>query len=158
MLDLVKAFRIEAELKPPLAVSDSKVVFNAPSGSLIDVESNQVAGEMASPSGDWLEVQESGTMNLNIRDIFRLTDGSSLLATITGRSVPNDVVAPKLNSGAKVLGDEMYFVLSILMETNSSDYAWVNDTIFVGRMTEMVNPADASGMIAYDVYRVAYSV
>ena len=46
-------------------------------------------------------------MNLNIRDAFQLEDGHNLLATIIGRSVPNEVVVPKMENGS-LSGHEMY--------------------------------------------------
>lgn len=149
-------FSIEADIEAPLHVTDGKSIFNVPSGKLIDFQSNGVIGELISPSGDWLEIQPSGTMNLNIKDAFKLEDGHHLLATITGRSVPNDVVVPKMEKGVPVSGDEMYFVLSLLMETNSEKYLWVNDRVFLGQMTEFIMPSEAPGKISYDVFVVGY--
>lgn len=106
------AFTIEADIEIPLQVHKGKSIFNVPSGKLIDSKTNNVIGELVRPSGDWLEIQPSGTMNLNIRDAFKLGDVHNLLATITGRSAPNEVVAPKMENGPLVSGDEMYFVLS----------------------------------------------
>ena len=155
-LTLNAAFKIEADIEVPLQVNEGKAIFNVPSGKLIDHKSNDVIGELVSPSGDWLEIQPSGTMNLNIRDAFKLEDGQNLLATITGRSVPNEVVVPKMESGSLVNGDEMYFVLSLLMETDSEKYKWVNDRVFLGQMTELTMPSEGPGVISYEVFVVGY--
>ena len=155
-LTLNAAFKIEADIEVPLQVNEGKAIFNVPSGKLIDHKSNDVIGELVSPSGDWLEIQPSGTMNLNIRDAFKLEDGHNLLATITGRSVPNEVVVPKMESGSLVKGDEMYFVLSLLMETDSEKYRWVNDRVFLGQMTELTMPSEVPGKISYDVFVIGY--
>ena len=154
-LTLNAAFKIEADIEVPLHVHEGKAIFNVPSGKLIDHKSNDVIGELVSPSGDWLEIQPSGTMNLNIRDAFKLEDGHNLLATITGRSVPNEVVVPKMESGSLVNGDEMYFVLSLLMETDSEKYKWVNDRVFIGQMQEFVMPTKVSGRIKWEVFMVS---
>ena len=154
LLDAI--FKIEADIEVPLQVNEGKAIFNVPSGKLIDHKTNDVIGELVSPSGDWLEIQPSGTMNLNIRDAFKLEDGHNLLATITGRSVPNEVVVPKMENGSLVGGDEMYFVLSLLMETNSEKYRWVNDRVFLGQMTEFTMPSEGPGKISYDVFVVGY--
>ena len=146
-LTLNAVFTIEADIEVPLQVNEGKAIFNVPSGKLIDHKSNAVIGELVSPSGDWLEIQPSGTMNLNIRDAFKLEDGHNLLATITGRSVPNEVVLPKIENGSLVSGDEMYFVLSLLMETDSEKYKWVNDRVFLSQMTELTMPSEGPDAI-----------
>ena len=157
-LELSLKFKIVADIEAPLQVHEGKAIFNVPSGKLIDYKSNAVIGELVSPSGDWIEIQPSGTMNLNIRDAFKLEDGHNLLATITGRSVPNEVVVPKMENGSLVSGDEMYFVLSLLMETNSEKYWWVNDMVFLGQMTELIMPSEVPGKISYDVFVVGYEI
>ena len=50
----------------------------------------------------------------------------------------------------------MYFVLSLLMETDSEKYRWVNDRVFLGQMTEFTMPSESPGKIAYDVFVVGY--
>ena len=155
-LTLNAVFTIEADIEVPLQVHEGKAIFNVPSGKLIASKNSEVIGEAVSPSGDWIEIQPSGTMNLNIRDAFKLEDGHNLLATITGRSVPNEVVVPKMESGSLVNGDEMYFVLSLLMETDSEKYKWVNDRVFLGQMTELIMPSEGPGKIAYDVFVIGY--
>ena len=153
-LTLNAVFTIEADIEVPLEVHEGKAIFNVPSGKLIDSKNSEVIGEVVSPSGDWIEIQPSGTMNLNIRDAFKLEDGHNLLATVTGRSVPNEVVVPKMENGSLVSGNEMYFVLSLLMETDSEKYRWVNDKVFLGQMTELTMPSEGPGAISYDVFVV----
>ena len=155
-LTLNAIFTIEADIETPLQVHEGKSIFNVPSGKLIDSKNSDVIGELVSPSGDWIEIQPSGTMNLNIRDVFKLEDGHNLLATVTGRSVPNEVVVPKMENGSPVSGDEMYFVLSLLMETDSEKYKWVNDRVFLGQMTELTMPSEGPGVISYEVFVVGY--
>ena len=64
---LVPTFKIEADIEAPMQVTDGKAILNVPSGKLMDAEGGFTIGELVSPSGDWLEIQASGTMNLNIR-------------------------------------------------------------------------------------------
>tara|TARA_A100001015_G_C14740666_1_gene613537 strand:+ start:256 stop:753 length:498 start_codon:yes stop_codon:yes gene_type:complete len=158
VLKLKLAFVIDAEIETPLQVNDSKVIFNVPSGKLLEAETGKEIAELVSPSGDWLEIQPSGTMNLNIRDAFKLDDGHNLLATVTGRSVPNEVVGPKMENGMPVSGDEMYFILSLLMETSSEKYWWVNDCVFIGQMDELIMPSEKAGRIRYNVFCVEYEI
>jgi len=155
-LQLKESFVIDAEIETPLQVNDSRAIFSVPSGKLIETDTGKKIAELVSPSGDWLEIQPTGTMNLNIRDAFKLDDGHDLLATVTGRSVPNDVVGPKMESGMPVNGDEMYFVLSLLMETSSEKYGWVNDRVFIGQMDELIMPSEEAGKIKYNVFCVEY--
>ena len=152
---LEPAFKIEANIEIPIQVTDGKTILNVPSGKLINTDDGFTIGELVSPSGDWLEIQASGTMNLNIREAFKLEDGHSLLATITGRSVPNSNVSPKFEIGALVNGYEMYFISSIMMETNSKKYEWVNDKVFIGQMQEFVMPTKVSGRIKWEVFMVS---
>ena len=148
-------FKIEADIEVPMQVTDGKTILNVPSGKLINANDGFKIGELVSPSGDWLEIQASGTMNLNIREAFKLEDGHSLLATITGRSVPNSNVSPKFEIGALVNGYEMYFISSIMMETNSKKYEWVNDKVFIGQMQEFLMPTKVSGRIKWEVFMVS---
>ena len=152
---LVPTFKIEADIEAPMQVTDGKAILNVPSGKLMDADGGFTIGELVSPSGDWLEIQASGTMNLNIREAFKLEDGHSLLATITGRSVPNSDVSPKFEIGALVNGYEMYFISSIMMETNSKKYEWVNDKVFIGQMQEFVMPTKVSGRIKWEVFMLS---
>ena len=152
---LVPTFKIEADIEAPMQVTDGKAILNVPSGKLMDADGGFTIGELVSPSGDWLEIQASGTMNLNIREAFKLEDGHSLLATIAGRSVPNSNVSPKFEIGALVNGYEMYFISSIMMETNSKKYEWVNDKVFIGQMQEFVMPTKVSGRIKWEVFMVS---
>ena len=152
---LVPTFKIEAIIEAPMQVTDGKAILNVPSGKLMDADGGFTIGELVSPSGDWLEIQASGTMNLNIREALKLEDGHSLLATITGRSVPNSNVSPKFEIGALVNGYEMYFISSIMMETNSKKYEWVNDKVFIGQMQEFVMPTKVSGRIKWQVFMVS---
>ena len=152
---LEPTFKIEANIEVPMQVTDGKAILNVPSGKLINADDGSTIGELVSPSGDWLEIQASGTMDLNIREAFRLEDGHSLLATITGRSVPNSNVTPKFESGEIINGDEMYFISSITMETNSKKYEWANDKVFIGQMQEFVMPTKVSGRIKWDVFMVS---
>ena len=155
-LTLNAVFTIEADIEVPLQVHEGKAIFNVPSGKLIDSKNLEVSGELVSPSGEWIEIQPSGTINLNIRDAVKLGDGQKLLATIPGGSVPNEVVVPKMENSSLVSGDEMYFVLSLLMETDSEKYKWVNDRVFIGQMTELTMPSEGPGKSAYDVFVVGY--
>ena len=50
----------------------------------------------------------------------------------------------------------MYFVLSLLIETDSEKYRWVNDRVFLGQMNELTMPSEGPGKIAYDVFVVGY--
>lgn len=68
MMQLKRSFVIDAEIETPLQVNDSRAIFNVPSGKLLEAETGKEIAELVSPSGDWLEIQPSGTMNLNIRD------------------------------------------------------------------------------------------
>ena len=138
-LTLNAIFTIEADIETPLQVHEGKSIFNVPSGKLIDSKNSDVIGELVSPSGDWIEIQPSGTMNLNIRDVFKLEDGHNLLATVTGRSVPNEVVVPKMENGSPVSGDEMYCPLSWRQILK---HKWVNDRVFLGQMTELTMPSE----------------
>ncbi len=152
---LQPTFKIEADIEVPMQVTDRKAILNVPSGKLINADDGFTIGELVSPSGDWLEIQASGTMNLNIREAFKLEDGHSLLASITGRSVPNNNVSPKFEIGEIVNGDEMYFISSILMETNSKKYEWANDKVFIGQMQEFIMPTKVSGRVKWDVFMIS---
>ena len=115
---LVPTFKIEADIEAPMQVTDGKAILNVPSGKLINADDRFTIREIVSPSGDWLEIQAWGAMDLNIKEAFKLDDGHPLSAAITGCSVPNSNISPKFEIGALVNCDEMYFISLIMMEIN----------------------------------------
>ena len=77
------------------------------------------------------------------------------LLTYTGRVVINDEVAPKMVSGEEIQGSEMYFTTNPVVKTNDPELAWMNDTIFVGRMQRnTMAGANGQGHLVYDIYKV----
>lgn len=47
-------------------------------------------------------------------------------------------------------------MFSLLLETDSEKYSWVNDRVFVGQMTELTMPSEVPGKISYDVFVIGY--
>ena len=95
----------------------------------------------------------SSVIGLDVRLSAQTESGHYLYLTYTGRVVINDDVAPKMASGEEIYGSEMYFTTNPVIKTNDPALAWMNDTIFVGKMQRnTMAGANGQGHLVYDIY------
>ena len=85
-----------------------------------------------------------------------MDDNSFLFMQYGGRTRPNEIYTEKVANGEVVNGDEVYFMIQPSFETSSLKYNWLNENIFVGKMTSVLMPtAVADGQVSYSVAKVS---
>ncbi|MEC6998569.1 MAG: DUF3237 family protein, partial [Pseudomonadota bacterium] len=88
--------------------------------------------------------------------LAEMDDNSFLFMQYGGRTRPNEIYTEKVANGEVVNGDEVYFMIQPSFETSSLKYNWLNENIFVGKMTSVLMPtAGADGQVSYSVAKVS---
>jgi hypothetical protein len=85
------------------------------------------------PGGaDWIIIRPDGAMLLDVRLVLQTDDGALIGLTYRGlRHGPADVMA-KVAAGEPVDPSLYYFRTTILFETASEKYGWLNKTFGIG--------------------------
>ena len=128
---LEKVMTIAATIDPPQQVGDDLSIYNVPGGKILG---DGFTAAIIAPSADWARPVSASVIGLDVRLSALTETGHYLYLTYSGRVVINDEVAPKMVSGEEIQGSEMYFTTNPVVKTNDPELAWMNDTIFVGRM------------------------
>ena len=149
---LEKVMTMAATIDPPQQVGDDLSIYNVPGGTILG---DGFTASIIAPSADWARPVSSNVIGLDVRLSSHTESGHYLYLTYFGRVVINDEVAPKKASGAKIHGSEMYFTASPVAKTNDPQLAWMNDTIFFGKMQRnTMAGANGQGHPVQDIYKV----
>jgi hypothetical protein len=107
-------------------------------------------GTFLAGGGDWLRVRSDGVFMLDVRTTLQLDDGAYALLSFLGYSVMSQEVFSRIADGEDVDPSEYYARTTPRFETASSQYAWLNHTIFVGtgRLGARLET------VAYDIYQI----
>jgi hypothetical protein len=157
MAKLESVMTVELQIRGPYPIGEQRLAVNIESGSLqgIGAFEGKLSGQVIAPSGDVIVVQKTGTLERNVRLMASMDDGSHLLMTYGGRTVPNDEFQRKAAAQEVIKGSEVYFKIQPTFRTESEAYGWLNDFIFVGEMEEVVFPSpEVAGRVRYTIYRV----
>lgn len=89
-------------------------------------------GDILNIGADWQTVFDSGLAELDTRYAFRTDDGAVIEIRNFGyRHGPDDVMQ-RVAAGDQVESSSYYMRTHARLETGHPDYAWVNNTLFVG--------------------------
>lgn len=157
MAKLESVMTVELQIRGPYPIGEQRLAVNIESGSLqgIGAFEGKLSGQVIAPSGDVIVVQKTGTLERNVRLMVSMEDGSHLLTTYGGRTVPTDEFQRKAAAQEVIKGSEVYFKIQPTFRTESEAYGWLNDFIFVGEMEEVVFPSpEVAGRVRYTIYRV----
>ena len=157
MAKLESVMTVELQIRGPYPIGEQRLAVNIESGSLqgIGAFEGKLSGQVIAPSGDVIVVQKTGTLERNVRLMVSMEDGSHLLTTYGGRTVPTDEFQRKAAAQEVIKGSEVYFKIQPTFRTESKAYGWLNDFIFVGEMEEVVFPSpEVAGRVRYTIYRV----
>ena len=89
-------------------------------------------GDILNIGADWQTIFESGLAELDTRYAFRTDDGAIIeIRNFGHRHGPDDVMR-HVAAGDQVDPSSYYMRTHARLETGHPDYAWVNDTLFVG--------------------------
>ena len=96
---------------------------------------------------------------MNVHCNIKMDDGSVLLWEYRGRLKMNETGGKNMEVGKPITPtDGMDYWISIpLVKTTSEKYAWLNESIFIGKGTFFQPPAEGvKGYVTYDIYKVNY--
>ena len=113
------------------------------------VKGDRISGTLVGAGGDWVLIGPDGFGRLDVRAQIQTDDGAVLYLSYPGILEMNAKVGAAL-AGASQGTDfaDHYFRTTPRLESGDPRYAWVNQTIFVGR--GRMGP----GSVVYEVYRV----
>jgi Protein of unknown function (DUF3237) len=112
------------------------------------VKGDRINGTLVGAGGDWVLVGADGFGRLDVRAQIQTDDSAVLYLSYTGLLEMNDKVAAAIGGSSQTDFADHYFRTTPRLETGDPRYAWVNQTIFVGR--GRLGP----GTVLYEVYRV----
>ena len=149
---------VDLQIRGPFPARDDLLIIQIVEGALTGagVYKDKLSGTVLAPSGDALEVTPNNIFKRNVRLLAEMDDDSFLFMRYGGRTRPNEIYTEKAAKGEVVNGDEVYFMIQPSFETSSLKYSWLNENIFVGKMTSVLMPnAGADGQVSYSIAKVS---
>ena len=149
---------VDLKIRGPFPAREDLLIIQIVEGTLtgVGVFEDKLSGTVIAPSGDALEVGANNIFKRSVRLLAEMDDNSFLFMQYGGRTRPNEIYTEKVANGEVVNGDEVYFMIQPSFETSSLKYNWLNENIFVGKMTSVLMPtAGADGQVSYSVAKVS---
>lgn len=147
--DLVYEFTYRAQIQPPLDVGAGplghRMIFEVTGG---EVEGERLNGTIRSGGGEWFLVGPDGFGRVDVRLQLTTDDGANIYFQYFGLLEINDATMGGIGGGGTDFEDH-YFRTNPRLETGDPRYAWVNQTVFVGKGHVLPGL-----LVEYDVYRV----
>ncbi|MGA7671279.1 MAG: DUF3237 domain-containing protein [Nitrolancea sp.] len=112
------------------------------------LEGPRISAKVLPGGADWITVRADGVSELDVRATARTHDGALIYVTIRGYMTNQAEVLSKLARGEAVPADSYYLGLAPIYETSDSRYAWLQESVAVGR-GELL-----AGAVNYDVFAV----
>lgn len=137
---------LRGKIEPPAVVGSSLLVFNVLEAQ---IDSPRIKAELVQPSGDWVRVQENGSWRLDVRLLMKTDDGEFIYSYYNGIVRMTPEVGEHLAKGGVIGEKDIYFRSAPYFETGAKKYAWLNDTLAIGRISSFGN-----GNVVYDVFEV----
>lgn len=148
--ELVYEFTYRAQIDPPLDVgvgpAGHRMVFAVTGG---EVEGERLSGTILPGGGEWFLAGADGFGRVDVRLQMTTHDGANIYFQYFGVLELNDVTMGAIAAAAPTDFEDHYFRTNPRLETGDPRYAWVNQTVFVGK-----GHALPGLLIEYDVYRV----
>jgi hypothetical protein len=147
--ELVYECTYRAQIQPPLDVGAGpfghRMIFEVTEGV---VEGERLNGTIGSGGGEWFLAGADGFGRIDVRLQLTTNDGANIYFQYFGLLEINEATMGGIAGGATDFEDH-YFRTNPRLETGDPRYAWVNQTMFVGK-----GHALPGFLIEYDVYRV----
>jgi hypothetical protein len=148
--ELVHEFSYRAQIKPPLDIGPGpfghRLIFEVTEGV---VEGERINGVILTGGAEWFTMQADGYGRIDVRFQMTTDDGANIDFQYNGLLELNETTMTALGSAGPTDFEDHYFRINPRLETGDPRYAWVNQTLFVGK-----GHALPGFLIEYDVYRV----
>ncbi len=97
------------------------------------LEGPRIKGTILPGGGDWALMRTDGAIQLDVRATMKTDDGALVYAAYTGLIILSPEVLGRIMSGEDVPLADYYFYTNPMFQTAAENYAWLNQTIAVGR-------------------------
>ncbi len=97
------------------------------------LEGPRIKGTVLPGGGDWALMRTDGAIQLDVRATMKTDDGALVYAAYTGLIILSPDVLGRIMGGEDVPLAEYYFYTNPMFQTAAESYAWLNQTIAVGR-------------------------
>lgn len=114
------------------------------------VSGSRLNGTVLPGGGDWVRVRSDGVFMLDVRVTVELDDGQLALLTESAYGVIPQEVFGRISVGEEVDPAEYAIRAVMRFETASEQYAWMNQSFFVGVGT--LGPRVET--VSYEVYQI----
>ncbi|MGH3322709.1 MAG: DUF3237 domain-containing protein [Nocardioidaceae bacterium] len=105
-----------------------------------------LTGAVLPGGADWQVIHADGAASIDTRYTLRTHDGATIFIATRGVRCGEPETLARLARGEAVDPSAYYFRVSVLLETGSDRYSWVNRRVFVASAARL---ADA---VVYDMY------
>jgi hypothetical protein len=147
---LEHVFDYHAVLAAPLPIGPGpfgqRVFYEVREGALAGP---RIRGDVLGGGGDWALVGPDGWTRLDVRGHCRTEDGAVLYLQYHGLIEPAPAVLEAVRRRRETSFDDQYFRIALQVETGDPRYAWLTQSVLVGRGRITAGPG-----VAYEVFRV----
>jgi len=148
--ELVYEFTYRAQIEAPVDVGPGpaghRMIFPVTGG---EVEGERLRGTILPGGGEWFLAGADGFGRVDVRLQMTTHDGANIYFQYFGLLELNEATMAAIAGGGTDFEDH-YFRINPRLETGDPRYAWVNQTMFIGKGHVL------SGLrVEYDVYRVS---
>jgi hypothetical protein len=144
-------FEYRTQLEQPLPIgrvpSGTRVFWQARGGGLSGPRLN---GDVLAGGGDWALTGSDGWTRVDVRGQIRTDDGAILYLSYGGVIEPTEALARAIATGGETGFDDHYWRVAVGVETGDPRYAWLTQSMLVGRGRILSGPG-----VAYQVFRVS---
>jgi hypothetical protein len=149
--ELVYEATYRAQIKPPLDVGAGpfghRMIFEVTEGV---IEGERLNGTIGSGGGEWFLAGTDGFGRIDVRFQMTTHDGANIYFQYFGILELNEATMGAIGAGAGTDFEDQYFRTTPRLETGDERYAWVNQTVFVGKGHVLPGL-----LVEYDIYRVS---
>jgi len=145
-------FDLEIDLNPPQVVGPvlkgTQIISPFRDGI---VKSDKINGKILACGGDWGLMLDSTTFKVDSRATIETDDGALIYITYSGYSHATAKISAMIGAGkgGELSPSDYYFRTSVLFETGSPKYAWLNRIVAIG-----VGRFPAADKVACRIYAI----
>ena len=147
---LVYECTYRAQIQPPLDMGPGpighRMIFPVTEGEVVGERLN---GVIHAGGGEWFLAGADGFGRIDVRFQMTTNDGANIYWQYFGVLEMNETTMGAIGTGAATDFQDHYFRTNPRLETGDPRYAWVNQTMFVGK-----GHALPGLLIEYDIYRI----
>ncbi len=96
-------------------------------------EGPRIKGTLLPGGGDWALMRSDGAVQLDVRATLQTDDGALIYATYSGLAILSGEILGRISAGEDVPLADYYFYTNPMFQTAAEGYAWLNQTIAIGR-------------------------